>query len=144
MPPLRLRSRPSQLLCYLLRCVSLLLALFRHGVRAWVMSAFLPLYHRKPTFIVRSGMSQRCRYCCKSLKRRSGQFLAKERNERESPINTASNPLRESPVSLARGDLSPHIIIQSPRLRGGEFESHLQKRLLQQYLPKAEATCSAQ
>src|SRR6266404_3544296 len=73
--------------------------------------------------------------CCKSLKRRSGQFLAKERNERQSPINTASNPLRESPVSLARGDLSPHIIIQSPRLRGGEFESHLQKRLLQQYPP---------
>src|SRR4030081_3498024 len=82
-------------------------------------------------------MSERCRYCCKSLKRRSGQFLAKERTERESPINTASNPLRESPVSLARGDLSPHIIIQSPRLRGGEFESHLQKRLLQQYRSKS-------
>src|SRR3979411_2205149 len=77
-------------------------------------------------------MSAHGRYCCKSLKRRSGQFLAKERNERQSPINTASNPLRESPVSLARGDLFPHIIIQSPRLRGGEFESHLQKRLLQQ------------
>src|ERR1700704_666772 len=74
--------------------------------------------------------------------RRSGQFLAKERNERQSPINTASNPLRESPVSLARGDLSPHIIIQSPRLRGGEFESHLQKRLLQQYLPEAEGWTS--
>src|ERR1700716_229088 len=83
-------------------------------------------------------MSAVGRYCCKSLKRRSGQFLAKERNERESPINTASNPLRKSPMSLARGDLSPHIIIQSPRLRGGEFESHLQKRLLQQYLPDAE------
>jgi hypothetical protein len=41
-------------------------------------------------------------------------------------------------VSLARGDLSPHIIIQSPRLRGGEFESHLQKRLLQQYQPIAD------
>jgi hypothetical protein len=41
-------------------------------------------------------------------------------------------------VSLARGDLSPHIIIQSPRLRGGEFESHLQKRLLQQYRPTTD------
>src|SRR3982075_2695441 len=80
-------------------------------------------------------MSALRRYCCKSLKRRSGQFLAKERNERESPINTASNPLRESPVSLARGDLAPHIIIQSPRIRDREFESHLQKRLLQQNLP---------
>src|SRR4030088_3121664 len=83
-------------------------------------------------------MSAHGRYCYKSLKRRSGQFLAKEPNNRKSPINTASNPLRESPVSLARGDLSPHIIIQSPRLRGGEFESHLQKRLLQHYLPGAE------
>src|ERR1700704_5627141 len=73
--------------------------------------------------------------------RRSGQFLAKERNERQSPINTASNPLRESPVRLARGDLSPHIIIQSPRLRGGEFESHLQKRLLQQYRHRAGFRC---
>src|ERR1700704_6192283 len=73
--------------------------------------------------------------------RRSGQFLAKERNERQSPINTASNPLRESPVSLARGDLSPHIIIQSPRLRGGEFESHLQKRLLQHgVIPESSQT----
>src|SRR4030081_421883 len=87
-------------------------------------------------------MSQRCRYCCKSLKRRSGQFLAKERNERQSPINTTSNPLRESPVSLARGDLSPHIIIQSPRLRGGEFESHLQKRLLQQYRSNSDVGAS--
>ena len=30
-------------------------------------------------------------------------------------------------MSLARGDLSPHIIIQSPRLRGGEFESTSKK-----------------
>src|SRR4030081_3367592 len=88
-------------------------------------------------------MSALGRYCCKSPKRRSGQFLAKERNERESPINTASNPLRESPVSLARGDLSPHIIIQSPRLRGGEFESHLQKRLLQQYRPTTDSCAAA-
>src|SRR3979490_651235 len=87
-------------------------------------------------------MSLAGRYCCKSLKRRSGQFLAKERNQRQSPINTASNPLRESPVSLARGDMSPHIIIQSPRLRGGEFESHLQKRLFQQYQQKADMTAS--
>src|SRR3977135_1424630 len=59
--------------------------------------------------------------CCKSLKRRSGQFLAKERNEREPTINTAPHPLREWALSLARGDLSPHIITQSPRLRGGEL-----------------------
>jgi len=33
---------------------------------------------------------------------------------------------------LALGDVVPHIIIQSLHLRGGEFESHLAKRLLQQ------------
>jgi hypothetical protein len=32
----------------------------------------------------------------------------------------------------------PHIIIQSLHLRVREFESHLAKRLLQQYLPTAE------
>jgi hypothetical protein len=32
----------------------------------------------------------------------------------------------------------PHIIIQSLHLRVREFESHLAKRLLQQYLPGAD------
>jgi hypothetical protein len=32
----------------------------------------------------------------------------------------------------------PHIIIQSLHLRVREFESHLAKRLLQQYLPEAD------
>jgi hypothetical protein len=36
-------------------------------------------------------------------------------------------------VSLALGDVVPHITIQSLHLRVGEFESHLAKRLLQQY-----------
>jgi hypothetical protein len=38
-------------------------------------------------------------------------------------------------VSLALGDVVPHIIIQSLHLRVREFESHLAKRLLQQYPP---------
>ena len=67
------------------------------------------------------------RYCCKSLKRRSGQFLAKERNERQSPINTASNPLRESPVSLARGDLSPTSLFNR-RVYGAENLSPTSKK----------------
>ncbi len=45
--------------------------------------------------------------------------------------------LPESPVSLALDDVVPHIIVQSLRLRVGEFESHLAKRLLQQYRRKA-------
>src|SRR6266436_3101128 len=53
-----------------------------------------------------------------------------------SPINAASNPLPESPVSLTYGGVVPHIIIRSSRLRLGEFESHAAKRLLQHYLPK--------
>jgi hypothetical protein len=35
-------------------------------------------------------------------------------------------------VSLSHGGVVPHIIIQSSRLRLGEFESHAAKRLLQQ------------
>jgi hypothetical protein len=40
-------------------------------------------------------------------------------------------------VRFALGDVVPRIIIQSLHLRVGEFESHLAKRLLQQYLPIA-------
>ena len=36
-------------------------------------------------------------------------------------------------VSLALGDVVPHITIQSLHLWDGEFESHPAKRLLQQY-----------
>jgi len=43
---------------------------------------------------------------------------------------------------LALGDVVPHIIIQSLHLRGGEFESHLAKRLLQQYLPIGDVDCA--
>jgi hypothetical protein len=38
--------------------------------------------------------------------------LCKERNKRQSPINRASNALPESPVSLALGDVVPHIMTQ--------------------------------
>jgi hypothetical protein len=36
-------------------------------------------------------------------------------------------------VSLAHDDVVPHIIIQSSRLRPGEFETHTAKGLLQHY-----------
>jgi hypothetical protein len=39
-------------------------------------------------------------------------------------------------VSLALGDVVPHVIIQSLRPGVREFEAHLAKRLLQQYLPE--------
>src|SRR5258705_1126700 len=60
------------------------------------------------------------------------------RNKRKSPLDRAANPLPESPVSLACGDGVPHIVIQSPRPRLGEFETLAAKRLLQHYLPLAE------
>jgi hypothetical protein len=43
-----------------------------------------------------------------------------------------------SPVSSAFGEVVPRIIIQSSHLRVGEFESHLAKRLSQQYLPRGD------
>ena len=71
----------------------------------------------------------------KSKKALCDQFSAKGRNKRQSPINATSNPSPKSPVSLSYGDVVPHIIIRSSRLRHGEFESHAAKRLLQHYLP---------
>src|SRR5258705_5230616 len=65
-------------------------------------------------------------------------MLAKERNKRQSPLDRAANPLPESPVSLACGDVVPHIVVQSPRPRLGEFETHAAKRLLQHYLPRVD------
>jgi hypothetical protein len=41
-------------------------------------------------------------------------------------------------VRFALSDVVPRIIIQSLHLRVGEFESHLAKRLLQQYLPTGD------
>jgi hypothetical protein len=67
------------------------------------------------------------------IKRRSGQFSAKERNKRQAPLNRASNAPKELSVSLARSDVVPHIVVPSPRLRLGEFEGNVAKRLLQHY-----------
>jgi hypothetical protein len=39
---------------------------------------------------------------------------------------------------LACGDVVPHIVVQSPRPRLGEFETHAAKRLLQHYLPNPD------
>src|SRR6266404_8684498 len=65
-------------------------------------------------------------------------ILAKERNKRQSPLDRAANPLPDSPVSLACGDVVPHIVVQSPRPRLGKFETHAAKRLLQHYRRKAD------
>ena len=48
-----------------------------------------------------------------------------------------------SPVSLAPGGVVPHIIIRSPRLRLGEFEAHVLKRLLQHDLHEPEVDPAA-
>ena len=41
-------------------------------------------------------------------------------------------------MSLALGDVVPHTIVQLLHLRVGELESHLAKRLLQQYRSKSD------
>src|SRR6476659_11088533 len=71
--------------------------------------------------------------CCKRPKTPRGKFSAKERNKRQSPVNAASGPLSESPVSLEPDSVVPHVIIRSSRLWLQEFESRAAKRLLQHY-----------
>jgi hypothetical protein len=58
--------------------------------------------------------------------------------QRTKQATISANPLPESPVSFACGDVVPHIVVQSPRPCLGEFETHAAKRLLQHYLPIAE------
>jgi hypothetical protein len=41
---------------------------------------------------------------------RMAKSHAKKQKMRKSPINVASNPLPESPVSLAHGSVVPHVI----------------------------------
>jgi hypothetical protein len=95
-------------------------SIFRESIRVY------PLYDRFWRILLqKSQMAQRL-------------IFRQRTNKRQSPINRASNALPESPVSLALGDVVPHIIIQLLHLRVGEFESHLAKRLLQQYRRKAD------
>jgi hypothetical protein len=62
-----------------------------------------------------------------SPKKSCGGISAEGRNKRQSPSNATSNPLAESPVSLAHGGVVAHTIIRSSRLRIGEFEFMPQK-----------------
>jgi hypothetical protein len=80
--------------------------------------------------------------CCKTPKIACGDFSAKRATRRQSPVDRASNPILESPMSLARCDVVPHVVIQSSHLRLGEFESHAAKRLLQQYRPAADVVAA--
>jgi hypothetical protein len=59
--------------------------------------------------------------------------IFREKTKQATITDAGSNPLPESPVSLARGGVAPYMIIRSSRLRLGEFEPHAAKRLLQHY-----------
>jgi hypothetical protein len=61
------------------------------------------------------------------------RLISRQRTKQATIADGASNALPESSVSLALGDVVPHIIIQSLHLRVREFESNLAKGLLQQY-----------
>ena len=72
-------------------------------------------------------------YCCKSRKLQRHEFFAKTRGGRRLLIRIPSIALPKSPVSLTRGDMSPHIFTPKTRLQPAEFLITCAKRLLQQY-----------
>src|ERR1700745_2404049 len=78
-------------------------------------------------------MSVPLRYCCKSRKLQRHEFFAKTRGGRRLLIRIPSIALPKSPVSLTRGDMSPHIFTPKTRLEPAEFLITCAKRLLQQY-----------
>jgi hypothetical protein len=73
------------------------------------------------------------RYCCKTRKLQRHEFFAKRRGGRRLLIRIPSIALPKSPVSLTRGDMSPHIFTPKTRLQPAEFLITCAKRLLQQY-----------
>jgi hypothetical protein len=60
--------------------------------------------------------------------------------KRQSPIDVSSSAPPKSLVSSSPIDVVPRMTIRSTRLRPGEFFIGGAKRLLQQYLPLAEAS----
>jgi hypothetical protein len=98
----------------------------------------LPVYPHKQTSPEPGGMSQTCRYCCKSPKTPGDQISAKRRNKRQSSIDVASNAPPKSPVSSSQNEVVPHINVRSPRLQPRKFVIGKTKRVLQHYLPTAD------
>ena len=68
------------------------------------------------------------------------QFPGNRPNRPQSPNDVASRPLPKSPVSSSRDNVVPQMIVRSPRVRPGKFVFGEAKRVLQHYLPTAEAT----
>ena len=85
-------------------------------------------------------MSEFGRYCCKSPKLPGDNFPAIRRSDRRPPIRVISIALPKSPVSLARDDEVPRVLIRKSRLKPGEFLITSAKRLLQHNLPTAEVS----
>src|SRR5882757_3527332 len=55
------------------------------------------------------GMSQRCRFCCKSRKSNDPENLAKDDFRRAATLRSAITPLRRSVVVLPKNDVVPHV-----------------------------------
>ena len=71
---------------------------------------------QKRTNASATGLSAKCRLCCKSPKMLSDKFLAGILNKLQSPFDVAAGSLPKSPVSLSMGDEVPHIFIRRSHL----------------------------
>src|ERR1700679_1496837 len=77
----------------------------------------LPLYHSKRTPVGRRGMSERCRYCCKSRKSKDDENLANVDFLPTPPLQYSVAPIRSSVIVFARSDVVPHIAARETHQR---------------------------
>jgi hypothetical protein len=93
-------------------------------------------YGAKRTF-VKTATSAKCRFVAKVPKGTAANFPPKNETKRQSPINAGSDPLSESPVSLAHDGAIPTLLFDRRTYGSENLSPHVAKILLQQNLPIA-------
>jgi hypothetical protein len=98
----------------------------------------LPLYPHKQTSLPCVGMSQMCRFCCKSRKSSDPKNLAKVDLSTSSAAVLLFNSTTGSLVDFGCNDMVPHVAARKTHQRLYKVSFVPPKKILQQYLPIAD------
>src|SRR5438105_1463054 len=99
------------------------------------MSICFPLCPRTRILLDAVGMSQTCRFCCKSRKSKNPKNFASVDLWTSLLLHRFSAPLRRFVIDFGSTDMVPHIAARKTHERLQNFSFDAPKRLLQQNLP---------